>query len=314
MASETPLNYTTLFQRNFGIFTAEEQARIRKTRILIVGDSGVGETLATLLARSGCERFVLVGQDTYEPADMNRQPCCFTNTLGRRKISIISDCLKAINPGIEVDVHLALPEPAAIEGLVSQADIVIPAVDDLAYSVLCFRLAKKNGKTAILCMPSGAMGLVSVFTPGSSTLEDCLGIPNLDYEGLAVVIRTPEFKCSQYNYITAGSWRVEWYRDYFRGKNPLAQICAVEWLVASLAGLETLKVASGKWPFTEAPLCWSIKRGKVSNSHFSRFIKYHRKLGWLIFGHPWGRPLHRWTNLFWRRFFSYLQNRQHRSG
>jgi molybdopterin/thiamine biosynthesis adenylyltransferase len=314
MTQETNLDYTTLFQRNFGIFTADEQAQIRKTRILIVGDSGVGETLATLLARSGCERFVLIGHDTYEPADMNRQPCCFTDTIGRSKVSMIADCLKSINPEISVDIHKALPESEAIDEWVAQSDIVIPAVDDLAYSVLLFRSARKNGKTAILCMPSGAMGWVSVFTPGSPTLEDCFGVPNIDYEGLAEVVRTPEFKCAQYNYITAGSWRVEWYREYFQGKRPLAQICAVEWLAAGLACLETIKVASGKWPPTKAPRCWYIKRGMVSCSHFSRFVKYHRKLGWLIFGNRFGRPFHPWTHLFWKRFFRYLQNRQHRSG
>ncbi len=314
MQPATPLNYLTLFQRNFGIFSADEQELLRKTRILIIGDSGVGETLATLLARSGCEHFVLVGQDAYEPADVNRQQCCFADTIGRSKLSVISDCLMSINPEIAIDIHQALPGHADIDALVKQADIVIPAVDDLAYSVLLFRSARKNGKTAILCMPSGAMGWVSVFMPGTPTLEDCFGIPDLDYEGLAKIVRTPEFKCAQYNYITAGSWRVDWYRDYFRGKRPLAQICAVEWLAAGLAAMETLKVASGKWPPTKAPGCWSIKRGNVSRSRFSSFVKYHRKLGWLIFGHPWGRPLHRWTHLFWHIFFRYLETRQHRSG
>lgn len=312
MTKEANPGYAACFQRNSGIFTPAEQERIRKTRLLIVGDGGVGETLATLLARSGCERFVLIGQDAYAPADMNRQPCCFTDTIGHSKVSVISDCLKSINPKIEVEVHQALPRPDAMDVWMDQADIVIPAVDDLAYSALLFRAAKSNGKAAILCMPSGAMGWVSVFTPEHPTLDDCFGIPKLDYEDLSAVARTPEFKCAQYNSITAGGWRVDWYRDYFRGKRPLAQICSVEWLAASLAALETLKVASGKWKPVLAPRCWSIKRGRVSCSRFSRFVKYHRKLGWLIFGHRWGRPLHPWTHVFWRRFFEYLQNRQQR--
>lgn len=292
MVPKTPPDRTVLFRRNTGIFTPAEQERIRKTRILIIGDGGVGETTALALARSGCERFVLAGQDVYEPADINRQPCCFTDVIGHRKVSVIAGCLKSINPNIDVDVHPSLPRAENIDDLMTPADIVIPAVEDLPYSVRLFRSAKKNGKTAILCLPSGTLGWVSVFTPGSPGLDDCLGIPDLDGEDLKEVVCAPEFKCAQYHYITEGGWRVEWFRDYFRGTRPLAQLCAVEWMAAGLAGLETLKIASGKWPALIAPRCWSIKRGLISRSRFSRFLKYHRKLGWLIFGQPWGRPLH----------------------
>ncbi|HOG13165.1 MAG: ThiF family adenylyltransferase [Smithellaceae bacterium] len=313
MKTDDALGYTDLFRRNYGILSTAQQERIRKARILIVGDSGVGETLAVLLSRSGCEHFVLIGRDAYEPADMNRQPCCGADTIGRSKVPVIAEVLKSINSEITVDVFRTLPPPEALDGWMSRADIVIPAVDDLAYSVLLFRAARKNGKTAVLCMSSGAMGWVSVFTPESSTLEDCLGIPDLDYEGLTDVVRTQEFKCAQYHYVTAGGWRVDWYREYFRGERPLAQLCAVAWLAASLAALEILKVVSGKWPFVCAPRCWSIHKAEVSLARFSRLVKYHRKLGWLIFGGRRGRPLHRWTGLFWSRFFRYWQERQRRA-
>lgn len=313
MTMDAKPGYTTLFNRNYGIFSTAQQERIRRTRILIVGDSSVGETLAVLLARSGCGHFILIGQDAYEPADMNRQPCCLADVLGRSKVSVIAEVLKSINPEISVDVSRTLPPPVALDAWMSRADIVIPAVDDLAYSVLLFRAARQNGKTAVLCMPSGVMGWVSVFTPESRTLEDCFGIPDLDYEGLTDVVRTPEFKCAQYHYITTGGWRMDWYREYFRGERPLAQICAVAWLAASLAALETLKIVSGKRPFVCAPRCWSIQEAEVSLTRFSRLAEYHRKLGWLIFGGRRGRPLHRWTGLFWSRFFRYWQERQRRS-
>jgi hypothetical protein len=106
---------------------------------------------------------------------------------------------------------------------------------------------------------------------------------------------------------------MEWYREYFRGGRPRAQICAVAWLAASLAALATLKVSSGIWPFVCAPRCWSIQKADVSLSRFSRLAKYHRKLGWLIFGGRRGRSLHRWTGLFWNRFFRYWQERQRSS-
>jgi len=66
------LNYNNLFGRNLGIFTADEQERIRDARVVIIGDSGTGEILSTLLVRCGVTKLIVAGEDTYIPSDMNR--------------------------------------------------------------------------------------------------------------------------------------------------------------------------------------------------------------------------------------------------
>ena len=83
------LDYQTIFQRNYGIFDEHDQERIRRTRVLIIGDSGVGETIAIILVRGGVEKLVIAGEDHYEPSDMNRQMCCFSDTIGRKKVDVI---------------------------------------------------------------------------------------------------------------------------------------------------------------------------------------------------------------------------------
>ena len=83
--------YNQLFYRNRGIFTEDEQERIRGGSILIVGCGGVGGMVAIMLARSGVGRFILVEFDTYEPTNMNRQVACFGNTIGRNKAQVIRE-------------------------------------------------------------------------------------------------------------------------------------------------------------------------------------------------------------------------------
>ena len=51
--------YEELFERNYGVFTEEEQARIRDARVVIVGCGGIGGATAITLARSGLGHFVL---------------------------------------------------------------------------------------------------------------------------------------------------------------------------------------------------------------------------------------------------------------
>jgi molybdopterin/thiamine biosynthesis adenylyltransferase len=304
------LDYRTLFQRNYGVFTENEQQRIRHTRVLIGGDTGTGEAIAVILARSGVEEFIISGEGVYVPSDMNRQICCFSDTIGRSKVAQIRDTILSINPNSKVNIHSHLPSEEEMDQLIPEADIVIPAVDDLAYSILLFRAARRHGKPAVLCLPSGSMGWVSVFKEKGPTIEKVLGIPELDYEGLRRVMRSTVYQCAQYRLITAGDWRVDWFWEYFKGRRPLALFCPVEWMMASLAALEILKIASGKWDSKEAPRCWYVRRGKVSVSRFSRFVRYHRRLGWLFFGSAIGKWFHRRAFWFWGKFFTYLKVRQ----
>ncbi len=304
--------YDRFFERNYGIFTPQEQARIRATRILVIGDSGTGETTAVILARCGFEHFTLVGNGTYAPADMNRQLLCFTHSLGESKTEKVRKSILDINPSADISVHTDYPDELTLESLVKDADIVIPAVEDLAYSVLIFRAARRCGRPAVLCMPSGSLAWVCVFTHATPTIEDVFGIPPLGYRGLRRVMHTREYRCAQYNFITAGDWRVGWYWKYFLDKRPLALICPVEWMAASLAAQETLKLASGRWAPVAAPRCWYIRRGRPRLTRFSRFIRIHRKLGWLIFGRGVGPVLHKLTHLFWRNFFALLKIHQDR--
>ena len=302
--------YRERFQRNYGIFEDAEQERIRQTKVLVVGCTGSGETVSIILARCGVENFVLVDGYRYQPSDMNRQPCCFKDTIGCNKGETVARAIKGINPQAKVEVVSTLPLPHAFDDLVRQVDLVIPAEDDLPYSLMVFRSARKLGKTALLCLPSGAMGWVSVFPPRGKTLEDALGVPQKDYGDLQAVVRSPEYRCAQYNFITRGDWRIDWFFDYFKGQRPLALICSVEWMAASLAALEALKVVSGKWKPMVAPRCWYISKARVRQGRFSRFVYWHRKLGWMIFSSRRGKILHRPAVWFWHSIFSHLSSRR----
>ncbi|MGD0626875.1 MAG: ThiF family adenylyltransferase [Thermodesulfobacteriota bacterium] len=303
-------DYQERFQRNYGIFEDAEQEKIRRTKVLVVGCTGSGETVSIILARCGIENFILVDETSYQPSDMNRQPGCFVDTIGAKKGETTAREIQAINPQAKVEVVTTLPLPHAFDDLVRRVDLVIPAHDDLPYSLMVFRSARRLGKTAILCLPSGVMGWVSVFEPEGQTLEDALGVPKKDYGDLQAVVKSPEYKCAQYNFITRGDWQMDWFFDYFKGQKPLALICSVEWIAASLAALEALKVVSGKWKPMVAPRCWYISKARIRQGRFSRFVCWHRKLGWMIFSSRTGKILHRPAVWFWHSFFSHLGGRR----
>lgn len=304
--------YRAFFERNLGVLTGEEQKRVAGTRVAVIGDSGTADVISTVLARMGFTDFILAGGDSYVPSDMNRQICCFTDTVGRRKLDVTSETLRRINPAIRITEHDHLPEAEEMEYMIRDADIVIPALDNLALSVLLFRAARKLGKTTVFCLPTGTAGWVSVFTKDTPTLEAMLGIPSVAYRILQNVIRTKEYRCAQYHYITDGNWRMDWFVKYFNGMKPLALFCPVQWTLASLAAQEALKIATGRWKPMEAPRCWRMKKGRLFVSRFSFFIRAHRKLGWFLFGSDEGLRRHRLTHFFWKKLFQYFRGRESR--
>jgi len=129
-------SYEEMFERNYGILSATQQERLRKTRILIVGCGGIGGTVAIILARTGIERFILVEFDIYDTTNLNRQISCFAGTLGRNKAQVIGEDILRINPNAEVEIYPRLLNHAEIAQLIPKVDVVFPAADDFAFSIL----------------------------------------------------------------------------------------------------------------------------------------------------------------------------------
>ncbi|MBN1635497.1 MAG: ThiF family adenylyltransferase, partial [Deltaproteobacteria bacterium] len=138
----TKHEYRDLFERNYGVFSDKEQERIRKSGVMIIGCGGVGATVAIILARSGVSRFILIEFDDYSLTNMNRQIACFRHTLGRNKAEVIAEQIKGINPEAEIQLYTRKLSHVEIAELIPRADIIFPAADDLAFSLIVFRDAQ----------------------------------------------------------------------------------------------------------------------------------------------------------------------------
>jgi hypothetical protein len=280
--------YEQFFERNFGVFTPEEQQRVQRGKVVIVGCGGIGGLVAVALARSGLEHFVLYEFDTYQPSNMNRQIECFTDTLGNNKAVAIKDALLKINPEIEITLCDQALKPEEISNAIQQGDVIIPAADEWPLSIVMLDTAKDLGVPAILAYPVGSLARVSTFLPESPYASECLVMPyRFPYTELKTFMDNPNNRRILQYYRTEGSWTQEWFDGWCEGALPHAQLCSPVWITGTLAAMEIIKLLSGKWKPVVAPRYWHITPG---DARIARFGLARRLLSRAC-RHSWGQAL-----------------------
>ena len=84
--SKNKSSYDEITQRNFGVYSKEDQKKLRSARITIVGVGCDGGMDAYILARMGIGHIKLIDFDVNETSNMNRQPMATYTTIGIPKV------------------------------------------------------------------------------------------------------------------------------------------------------------------------------------------------------------------------------------
>ncbi|MDZ7843972.1 MAG: ThiF family adenylyltransferase [Anaerolineales bacterium] len=281
-------SYEKLFQRNYGVLNPEQQNRIRETKVVIVGCGGIGGVIAMALARSGLEKFVLYDGDVFHPSNINRQLECFFNTFGENKARATHKALLKVNPEIQAEVYEYYLKPQDIDKAISQGDIILPVADEWPLSIHMLDRAIDLGKPAILSYPVGALARVSTFLPGGPYSSECLVMPyRANYQTLKEFMEDPANRQILFYYKSAGAWRDKWFKKWCQGQRPHAQLCGPVWIAGTLAAMEVIKLATGKWKPVTAPRHWYITPTEARIKKFS----LARRLLSRSTQYPWGKEL-----------------------
>jgi molybdopterin/thiamine biosynthesis adenylyltransferase len=170
-------SYEGAFSRNLGLVTAAEQQRLRESRIAIVGMGGVGGVHLTTLARIGVSRFNIADPDSFEIANFNRQCGATTRSLGRSKVEVMAEEVRAINPEVELRLFRAVT-PENVREFLDGARVLIDGIDffELAIRRLVFREARRRGLWAVTAAPLGFSTAWLTFSPTGMSFDDYFDI------------------------------------------------------------------------------------------------------------------------------------------
>ena len=117
-------------------FGEEGQARLKDSKVLIVGAGGLGSPCALYLAAAGVGVIGIADADTVSLSNLQRQVIHFTDDVGKSKVLSAADKMRRLNPETEVRTYETfLTEDNAVE-LVSPYDFILDCTDSFASKYL----------------------------------------------------------------------------------------------------------------------------------------------------------------------------------
>ncbi|HEX79031.1 MAG TPA: hypothetical protein G4O19_02625 [Dehalococcoidia bacterium] len=172
--------YKAIFTRNIGLFTEEEQAKIKQSTVAIAGVGGVGGLAAERMIRLGVGRLKITDSGDLEDSNLNRQYAASMLNLGRNKAEVVYENIKDINPHAEV-IHSNSGIKSEKDAMlfVSDSDIIIDVMDFGLFreSILLQRAAREKGIHYLFSTAIGFGAITVVFDPDGITLEEYNKLP-----------------------------------------------------------------------------------------------------------------------------------------
>ena len=227
------MNGEEMFSRSEALLGGEAMVRLAAAHVLVVGVGGVGSWCAEALVRTGLGHIVLMDDDTTAASNVNRQCPATAGTIGRAKVEVMAERLKAINPGCEVVERFE-----RFEGFekFERFDVVVDAID----SVEC---------KAELILGATAAGVPLVSSMGAALRTDPTKVKVTRFEkvegdGLAKALRK-RFK-------RLARWPAERFSCVWSSEQAIARPNGPDWRTGPKGSLMTVTATFGMCLASEA--------------------------------------------------------------
>jgi tRNA A37 threonylcarbamoyladenosine dehydratase len=118
---------------------------LRKLRVCVIGLGGVGSWAAEALARSAVGELTLIDGDEIAPSNTNRQIHALGENFGRRKVEVMAERVREINPDCEcrpIDEYLTTQN--LTEMLAGDFDYVVDAIDSIKFKAALIHHCRRN--------------------------------------------------------------------------------------------------------------------------------------------------------------------------
>ena len=153
---------------------AEGQRRLLDARVLIIGAGGLGSPSALYLAAAGVGTLGLVDFDRVDASNLQRQILYATGDVGRPKVEVAAERLRALNPDVRVVAHAERLEAANARERIRAYDVVLDGTDTFPSRYLTNDVCVWERKPLVYGSIMRFEGQVSVFDATRGPCYRCL--------------------------------------------------------------------------------------------------------------------------------------------
>ncbi|WP_082026523.1 ThiF family adenylyltransferase [Flammeovirga sp. OC4] len=236
-----------MFERNIGLITEVQQAKLSEGSVLIAGVGGMGGVAAEVLVRMGVGNITICDFDIFETSNCNRQLYSNSITIGQHKAEVLKEKFLEINKELNIRAVIEPVQLANVEELLENIDVIINGMDDMFSSIVLERTARKKNITIVDAWLT-PYASVFVMKPDSPHWEDYLELPTA---GVPIDAITEEMcveavrKEVEYTFSHFSPFSIidkDCVGDVLHGKRPRPSLAPVVWLSGTLMANEAFKV------------------------------------------------------------------------
>ncbi|MFP4213010.1 MAG: HesA/MoeB/ThiF family protein [Desulfohalobiaceae bacterium] len=158
------------YLRNMQGFSLQEQLKLLRSRLAMVGLGGLGGVLLELLSRLGVGRIKAADGDVFAEHNLNRQLLCSTDNLGRSKAEAAQARCRQVNPAVELETVPGFLQEEDYPEFLQGQDLVLDALGGLQVRRILQNQAGNAGLVLVSGALAGEMGYVSTVSPGDPGL------------------------------------------------------------------------------------------------------------------------------------------------
>nr|WP_264085145.1 ThiF family adenylyltransferase [Kibdelosporangium phytohabitans] len=163
----------------------EFQSRMSQASVVVVGVGGVGCTAALALALSGVGHVHCVDPDVVELSNLNRQILYTELDLGRLKVEVAVERLRAANSDIAVTGEPTRVEgPVSLRALLTGCDVLVMCADEPGIRIWSNQVCAVTGTPWVYGVYHGPQADIGLYRPGTGPCFECARAAEVDRKAL----------------------------------------------------------------------------------------------------------------------------------
>jgi molybdopterin/thiamine biosynthesis adenylyltransferase len=178
------------YLRNKNLIMPEEQIKLSKMKVVVLGCGGLGGYIIEMLARIGVGELILVDFDVFDESNLNRQIISTEENLGISKVEEAERRVRLINSNIKVFGMNLKIDKKNIKKIIKGTDLVLDALDSISLKIIVEEACSLLGIPMIHGAIGGRVAQVAVIRPGEFILKKIYGDIK---EGIEGTLGNPSF-------------------------------------------------------------------------------------------------------------------------